>query len=127
MARAPKLPPEPSALEWISAGLGLVVVVSAIGVLAWQGIAGGNAPPEVSVRPIAVAPSGDVWRLDLEATNAGERTAEDVTIHAVSGTESADVTLDYLPGHGRREVSVLFHVRPDPQAVELRVSGWVDP
>ena len=32
-----------------------------------------------------------------------------------------------LPGHGRREVSVLFATRPDPQAVDLSVSGWVDP
>ena len=127
MARAPKPPPQPSVLEWTVGVLGLVIVLAAIAVLAWQGLKGGDAPPEIEVRPTAVARSGDGWRLDIEVSNAGESTAQDVVVEGRLGDETSEVTLDYLPGDGRRAASLVFTTRPDPAAVELRVRGWVDP
>lgn len=125
MAGASKPPPASPALEWISAGLGLIVVLAALGVLVWQGVQGGSTPPDITVRPAGVERAGAVWRLDLEASNAGERTAQDVVIEGRLGGETAQVTLDYLPGHGRREVSLIFSQRPDD--AEINVLGWVDP
>jgi uncharacterized protein (TIGR02588 family) len=125
MARTAKSTPRPSALEWAAATIGLIVVLAALGVLAWQGVSGGSTPPDIMVRPAGVERAGAVWRLDLEASNAGERTAQDVVIEGRLGDETAQVTLDYLPGHGRREVSLVFTQRPD--AAELHVLGWVDP
>ena len=127
MARAPKPPQQPTALEGATGAVGLILVLTAIAILAWQGLKGGDAPPEIELRPTAVARSGDAWRLDIEVSNTGESTAQDVVVEGRFGDETSEVTLDYLPGDGRRAASLVFTTRPDPAAVELRVRGWVDP
>lgn len=127
MARAPAKPRRPSLLEWTSGAVGLILVLTAIAILAWQGLKGGDAPPEIEVRPTGVARSGDGWRLDVEVSNTGESTAQDVVVEGRLGDDTSEVTLDYLPGDGRRAASLVFTTRPDPAAVELRVRGWVDP
>lgn len=127
MAGASKAPSRPSVLEWVSGAVGLIIVLGAVAILAWQGLKGGDAPPEIALRTTAVERSGDAWRLDVEVSNTGERTAQDVVIEARHADETAQVTLDYLPGDGRREASLIFSTRPDPAAVQLQVQGWAAP
>lgn len=122
MAAARKQTP---ALEWIAAGLGLLVVLSALGVLLWHAVSGAGAPASLDIRPGAIARSGDAWRLQVEVRNTGERTAAQVEIEGALGEETASAVIDYVPGHGRREAALVFSERPD--AADLRVVGWVDP
>lgn len=117
--------PDPPLLEWAAAGLGLLVVLAALGVLTWHAFSGAGAPPDLEISAAGSGRSGDAWRLQVEVRNTGERTAAQVEIEGELAGETASAVIPYVPGHGRREAALVFSERPDE--ARLRVTGWVEP
>ena len=120
------------ALEWIAAGVGLVVALAAIAFLTWQSL---QPHPETAVvRAVAraVTPSAAGFLVEVEATNDTRVTAAQVEVEGVltlpgGGEEVSAVTFDYVPGGGRRAGVLVF--REDPGAGRLSIStrGHVNP
>ena len=113
-----------SALEWVVAALGLLLVVGAVAFLAVDAVRGGDRPPDVVVRAdTVVALEGGGWLVRFSARNRGRETAASVGIAGelrdAAGTETSRVTLDYLPGRSARTGGLFF--RRDPRRAELRL------
>lgn len=123
--RKPPASPKPSALEWIVAACSVAVIAAVLGVLGLHALKGRDSPPDLSVRPLEVHRTASGWTLDVEVANAGDRTASSVSVEGQAGDETSTLSLDYVPGEGRREATLLFAA--DPHGADLRVTGWVEP
>lgn len=111
-------------LQWVMAGLGGAVTLSAIGVMTWEGLQP-SAPPVLKARIVEVQATAAGHVAMVRVTNDGDDTAAGVNIEAVLGDQTATATLDYVPGHGEAKAYVRFDA--DPRAAVVRVQGWSAP
>lgn len=120
--------------EWVTLGISiaiLAVLFGAIGVFYLQG--NGN-PAVIEVTPLLeqIRQEGDSYLLPVEITNAGEQTAEGVTVSItlmVDDTEegSADFTVDFLAG-GATEVGIgVFTTDPRTGEIQVDTVSFVKP
>ncbi|MDI1327621.1 MAG: hypothetical protein PSV23_12585 [Brevundimonas sp.] len=135
MARKPaparKTPASRPLLEWAVAGLGLVVTVGVLIVLAAAALAPAS-PPALSARAASVAPVAAGFRVEVEVRNSGRQTAAAVEVEGVltppaGAPETATATLDYVPGGGVEALNLLFRQDPRQGRLELTVRGWSEP
>lgn len=122
-----------SALEWAIAALGLVLVVVTLALTLRDALDPTDAPPAIVVRADSViALPGTGFLVRFTAENRGDRTAASVPVAgalrlAADSTETAEATLDYVPGHSRRRGGLYFRSDPRRGALELRAGGFQDP
>lgn len=121
-----------SPLEWAVAALGLVLIVGAIGYLAYFALTTRPEPPSVFVTRQSVAPSGNGYVVTITADNRGTSTAAAVTVEGTllqNGTpiETSEVTLDYLPRLSERQAGLFFTHDPSQYRLELRPKGYTEP
>lgn len=124
---------ETPALEWIAAGIGLLLTLAMLAVIGREALAGSaDALPgiEVSVRRIEPAASGFV--VEFEALNRSGGTAAAVEFEGqlkAGGTavETRGATIDYVPGHGRATGGMFFARDPRAHQVEIRALGYQAP
>src|SRR5687767_10761644 len=117
MAKAPsrsaKMPREPM-LEWLSAGLGLVLTLAMMFVIGREALNGEPGQPpaiEAAARKVTVVPSGFI--VEIEAVNRSGGNAAIVEIEGVlmageSAVETSSLTFDYVPGHATRKGGLFF-------------------
>lgn len=120
-----------SGLEWVVAGLGLVLVLGTVGFMLVQAFSGGDAPPRITLRVLEVRASGDGFLVRLEAHNSGDDAAAEL---GVEGTvtrggrtvETSDTTFDFVPADSVREGGLFFS--DDPRGgLSLRAVGFREP
>jgi uncharacterized protein (TIGR02588 family) len=119
-------------LEWIAGTLGAVIVSAAIAFLIYEGVAGDQSPPDITVEIKDVAAVRDGYRVRFEATNQGGEAAAQVVIEGViakgeEDLETSETTLGYVPARSERGGGLFFS--KDPRSAELRVRarGYEDP
>ena len=123
--------PRKPLLEWIVAGLGLILTLGALGVLAMD-LGQPASPPELSARAVGITPVATGFQIEIEVANAGRATAAGVEIEGVltppSGpAETAGASLDYVPGSGAETLTLMFRTDPRAGDLELTVRGWSEP
>ena len=110
-------------LEWIVFGVGLLLVVSTLAYLVYDGATAADTPPDVEVRLGEPRPGGAGFLVPVTVVNRGGQTAEGVTVEVVleaAGSpepERGEFTVAFLPRGGAREGWVAC--RPDPRAGRL--------
>ena len=120
-------------LEWVVFGVGLLLVVSTLAYLVYDGATAADTPPDVEVRLGEPRPGGAGFRVPVTIVNRGGQTAGAVSVEVVlEGTgapepERGEFTVAFLPRGGTREGWVSF--RSDPRAGRLtaRASGYEQP
>lgn len=120
-------------LEWIVFAISLVLVVSMLGYLVYDGAVLGDAPPTIEFQLGTPQSRSSRFLVPVSVTNRGDETAESVHIEVVleSGgqeQESAEFEIAFLPRHSTREGWVTFQT--DPRSVEemkARVLGFEKP
>jgi uncharacterized protein (TIGR02588 family) len=112
------------ALQWAAAGLGLIVTLTAVGIVVWEALQAPN-PSLLRARIDEVVATRDGYVAQITVINDGDGTAVGVEVEAVLGQEVAGVTLDYVPGHGEAGAHLQFEA--DPTAARIRVLGWATP
>ncbi|PLR25614.1 hypothetical protein SGCZBJ_11235 [Caulobacter zeae] len=121
---------EPPLLEWISAAIGLVCALAAIGFVGWDALLGERSPPAIEVRLVAVTPTPHGYVAQVEAINHGGSSAAQVAIEGVlSGqgeAETAQATLDYIPQRSRVGGGLVFEHDPRAGRLVLRARGFAD-
>ena len=128
----PEAEPSISVWEWVSAAVGLVVVLATLGTLLWVAAPQERGAVEPVLQATAIERQGDRFRVQLRAYNAGPAPAAAlrVTAQLRSGgqvLEEADVELQYLPGHSSRKASVFFHRDPRQAELVLLPKGYEHP
>ena len=116
--------PDRPVLQWIMAGLGLVLTLAAAGVIVHEALQP-PSPPDLTAEVTAVRPASSGFVAEIEVRNLGRDTAAAVQVEGRSGEDTATTTSDYVPGKGRTAVALAFPGAPAP--VEARVTGWSEP
>ena len=123
---------EISVWEWLTAALGLVLVLGAVALMLFDGAANGSRPPDVSVRAVRTLRTAGGWLVEIEAANRGTETAAELEISGELSRggrvlESATATVDYLPGGARRRAGLYFSEDPGTGELRLRPVGFREP
>jgi uncharacterized protein (TIGR02588 family) len=118
-------------LEWLAAGVGLVLIVGVVGVIAREAATVGDGPPVIAVRADRVTRTPSGFVVDVTATNSGDKTAAGVVIEGELGSgpqaETSETTLDYLPAGSQRRAGLMFEGDPRTASLALRAKGFVEP
>jgi uncharacterized protein (TIGR02588 family) len=119
-------------LEWIVAGLGVLLVGGAIAFLLYHSMTRGQTPPDLRAVAERVLDLDHGYVVQFRARNEGGSAAAEVTIEgelvAPDGrTERAVAVLDYLPPRSDREGALLFTVDPRQGELRLRATGYAKP
>ena len=105
-------------LEWLVFGVGALLVSATVGYLAYDALAVTQSPPKLEVRLGDPAPAPDGYSVPVVVENRGTKAAATVVVrvedHRNTGEiETAELTLDYVPGEASREGIVVFPGAPD--------------
>jgi len=119
-------------VEWIIGAVGMVIVVTAVGVLLREALAGDKSPPDVKLTVHAIAPLRNGYLVKLRAENEGGEPAARVgiTVELVEKSkvvEAAETQFEYLPAHSVRDAGVFFARDPREGELRLQVHGYEEP
>lgn len=119
-------------LEWVAAGLGLLLTVAVLGYVIWEGAVGHNAPPSLTLtgRPPEKTQGGFVVPLTIH--NASYATAAGVEVRATLErdgrvVEERRVTFSYVPGRSEAKGGVIFQTDPATAQLRLEPEGYEAP
>jgi uncharacterized protein (TIGR02588 family) len=118
-------------VEWITAGVALVVIAGLMGVTIYDGLARRGTQPVIEVTVERVQHISGGAHVIVAVRNTTAEAAADVVIEgmlSVDGTPlRSQVQLDYVPGAARREATLVFPAVPAPGALTVRVLGFTVP
>ena len=121
------------ALEWIAAGIGLVLTLAMLGFIGWQAWKStGEERPAIKVDVLRIVPSADGWLVEVAAQNLSAATAAAVQIEGelLDGERviaTSQVTLDYVPGNSERRGGLFFREDPEAHGLKVRALGYAEP
>lgn len=118
--------------EWITAAVGLVLVLATVGILVREGLRRDGRPPEITLRVVDVTGTASGWVARFEAHNAGDEVAANLEVagEIVAGDsvlESASAVIDYLPSGARRSGGLHFRRAPADGTLRLHPVGYQKP
>ena len=120
-------------LEWVVFGVGLLLVVSTLAYLVYDGATSADAPPDVEVRLGEPRQGGAGFLVPVTVYNRGGQTAGGVSVEVVlegaggGEPERGEFTVAFLPRGGRREGWVVFRSDPRAGKLEARAHGYEKP
>jgi len=119
-------------IEWVAAGLGLLLVTGVVIYLLIDGFAARPAFPEIAIEVQSLQRAGDGHVASFKAINRGRENASAVVIEGElrrGGTsiEQSWVTLDYLPSGSERSAGLFFAEDPRRYELVIRARGYVKP
>ena len=113
--QAPAIP----AAEWVASAIGLILVVTTIGFLAYVALTQEQSPPDLRVEVVSTQAMRNGYLVLFEVTNQGHQTAAEVQIrgeHRASGEPES-----------RRRGGLTFATEPDPASLKVRALGYREP
>jgi uncharacterized protein (TIGR02588 family) len=122
----------PALSEWIAAGIGVLLLLGAIGQLLFSALDRDETPPDIELTVQRVTLRNASYVLSIRASNQGGATAAEIeiegTLDATDGTtEISRLTLDYLPPRSEHTGGLVFSNDPNAGNLALRVKGFVSP
>ena len=126
-ARAPAL------LEWIAGGIGSVIALTMLALMAFEALTTRPAiPPLMHVEPVALRAASGQFVLEVKVVNRSHQTAAAVEIEgeltqAGSKVETSSATLTYVPANSEGEAGLVFSADPRLHRLQLRVLGYEKP
>lgn len=118
--------------EWIAAGLGLALTLAVLGYSLWEGVAGANGPPVLTVAPEGVVETEGGYVAPIRVRNTGGETAASVEVRGelvVAGQppEERRATFAYVPAGGEIAGGLVFVGDPRLGRLALSVEGYETP
>jgi len=120
-------------LEWIAAGIGLLLLLFLLAVIGREAINGEAAElPAIEVAVLRIEPAASGYVVAFEARNQRDGTAAAVTIEGVlkaggAEIETSSATVDYVPGKGATRGGLFFSKDPRTASLEVRALGYQTP
>ena len=120
-------------LEWLVFAASLILVLSTLGYLVYDGATFGEAPPSIEFQLGQPQQRSNRFVVPVSVTNRGDETAQGVHIEVTleSGgkeQENADFEIAFLPRHSTRKGWVTFRTDPrSAEQMEARVLGFEKP
>lgn len=117
-------------LEWVSAAVGLLILVGLFGFLAMEAVkTSEEKPPMMIVEETGISAYSDRYIIEVKLVNHSRKTGAAIQIEgrlSTGGTsvETSNATVDYVPGKSERRAGLVFTKDPRKYDVELRVTGY---
>ena len=133
MAKSAKKQATEPLLEWIAAGIGLLLTLGIVAVIGREVVSGEAADsPAIEVRAVSLAQTSTGFVVEVAATNRSGATAAAVQIEGelssgAAAAETSSLTFDYVPGHATRTGGLFFREDPRLHKLELRALGYQEP
>lgn len=118
--------------EWLVAGIGALFVLAVLGYLAWYRITHPDTPPKLVAEVASVSEDAGFYYVAVTARNDGRATAAAAILRGelmADGriVEESEAEIDYLPGHSRRQLTLIFTEDPAAHGLVLRFKGYSRP
>ena len=119
--------------EWIIAGVGLILVVAALGTTAYRAVTEESTPPIIEISIIEpVVPMANGYLVKFQVKNTGTQTAASLTVEGSlnrggESVETSTTTLNYAPANSRREGGLFFTKNPNEFELNIRALGYEKP
>jgi uncharacterized protein (TIGR02588 family) len=131
-SRHPKTRRQAPVLEWIAAGVGLVLAVAVVSFVAVDAINRDGAPAAIVVEAGPVSSFAGGFTLEIHVRNGSASTAAQVQVEGMllrggQSVEVARATFDYVPGNSERRGGMFFASDPREHEVRLRALGYAEP
>jgi len=125
-------PPNTSPLEWVVAGLSLLLVLGVAAFLLRDAFSKPPSPPRITFEVDSVVRAGRGWLVEFRARNQGRTTAAGVEVEGelladTGSVETSAVTIDYVPAGGSTGAGLFFSSDPRRYRLELRPKGYDRP
>jgi len=125
-------PPKTSPLEWLVAGLSLLLVLGVAGFLLQDAVRSPPSPPHITLEVDSVVRAGTGYLVEFRALNAGRTTAAGLEVEGeiladTGSVETTQVTIDYVPAKGKTAAGLFFTNDPRRHRLELRPKGYDRP
>lgn len=125
-------PKQPSALEWLTAALGALLIVSVLGFTVYRSATKESDPPIFSFEATSIKPSGDKFLVTFKIKNIGDETAAQVLVEgelkrADEMIETSSATITYAPSHSEREGGLVFTENPQNHSLVFKAKGYEKP
>ncbi len=119
-------------LEWVAAGVGLILILATLGVIGAEALRADKTPPRFSIRALEVTPTTGGFLMRIEVRNTGGSPAAGVVVEgqldaAGAESETVETTFDLVADHSSREGGLYFERDPRQGQVTLRAKSYVDP
>ena len=120
-------------LEWIAAGLGLLVLLGMFGFLIVEALAPGTkVPPLLRVEPVRVEAMAGQYLVIVKVANGSGQTGAGVHIDGTlnqggAEIEKSNATIAYVPGMSERHAGLIFSRDPRLHDAQFRVTGYQRP
>ncbi len=113
-----------SPAEWALGIISALVLIGVIGSLIFEAVNRSGEPPMVEIQVDSIRTVGDEYLVQFNIYNRGESTAAGLVVAGslesdTGSVETSEITIDYLPGNGRREAGIYF--THDPRLFELKM------
>lgn len=130
--RGPSHEQAASPWEWVAAAVGVVLVLGAIGYMAYHGMTSTAPVPDVTVQTVAVEQSGNGHVVRFLAKNHSNATAATLLVEGElreGGTvvETAETTIDFLPPYSERHAGLFFENDPGRYELTIQPKGYDEP
>ena len=122
-------------IEWLVFAVGLVLVLSALAYLVYEGATMGHDPPSIEVRLGTPEPRTHNFIVPVTVINHGDETAEGITVEVSlenaggGGAQPVrgELTVAFLPRRATREGWVVFQQDPRTARLSARILGYNKP
>ena len=119
-------------LEWLMAGIGLILVVGALGFIIYEAANNGHKPPILKISYSVAEKNEAGYLIKFEVENSGDETAADVVIEGklIKGAEEIEMssaTFDYAPSNSKRNGGLYFKNNPQEFDFEISPKGYQKP
>lgn len=119
-------------LEWLTAVIGLILVVGALGFIIYEASTNEHEPPILKLSYGAVIKTEAGYLVKFEVENNGDETAANVVIEGkltkgAQEIETSSVTFDYAPSQSKRNGGLYFKNNPQEFDFEILAKGYQKP
>lgn len=120
-------------LEWIAAGVGLVLTLAVLVILGREALSGErDEVPMIVVTVERIVERDGQYLVEVKAANRAGAAASHVEIEGEltgGGGEpvTGSATIDYVPGHSSRKAGLFFAQDPRLGRLEVRALGYEEP
>jgi uncharacterized protein (TIGR02588 family) len=130
---SPDVPEEPQRPNWLArlvTAISALLICALLGVIAWDAVHP-DLPPAPGARTATLRQLANHMHIGVEVLNAGDMAARDVLVRVALTTPDTtiddEITIDWLPGRSRREVTVIIPFVGQAPRVTAEVQGFVTP
>lgn len=120
------------AIEWITAAIGLGIVLFFIIFLLFEAKESADKPPDIKIKVIKIIRGGAYYNILINVSNIGQQTAEGVIVEGnlLNGEkviESSETMFDYIPGQSKKEGGLMFRNDPEKYLLVVKALGFEKP